>query len=356
MLACGSTVIAPINANAEISQKQVASLAWDNISQNQAVSLASPSEVETKRIPTDLNFGEWFVKTSPPLVSVLAVDLATSASQVGWEELPLKTQPVQLAPGTSVDGTGPYLSQSTGRNEPSLWQLNFMPNVFFPVSDGGSNFNENITYGARFEAWNVANNVMFFIEPSYRDRGLIDTVVVDVPPPLQNRIPSEVRLDLDSQYLNVDVGLGYRFFDRVGTPPSKLATEFDIPEISFDIMAGARLFFSWNEVSAATNLGQTASASRQQTWAEPLVGARLRWNISDQVAFLLDGDVSGFGIGDLSFSWRAKGTLDWMFSGDTSLVAGYQVSEFDYTLTSGNNSLRYDILSHGPYLGLLFRF
>lgn len=260
------------------------------------------------------------------------------------------------APDSELSDAEGYLSQRADGEQPSFWRLKFTPNLFIPVSDGGSNFNETINYGGRFEAWNTANNVTLFIEPSYRERGLLQTVGRDVPPQLQNQIPSEFRLDLDSQFLNVDLGLGYRFFDRVGTSPSNLASEFDIPQVAFDIMAGARLFFTWKEITGTTNLGQSATRSRQQTWAEPLVGANLRWNMSDQAAFLLNGDVSGFGIGDLSFSWRARAALDWKFSGDTSLLVGYQVSDFDYTITSGGDSLRYDIFAHGPYVGLTFRF
>lgn len=295
-------------------------------------------------------------RASSASVSVSAADLNSAFIPSGLTATTFET----LKPGFDLAqprvNAEPSLTQNPGTDQMSFWRLGFTPNVFIPVEDGGRDFSETLSYGARFEAWNVASNITLVIEPSYRERGLTQTIIRDVPPQLQNQIPSEFGLDLDSQFFNIDLGLGYRLFDRSRTTPTHLATEFDIPSFSFDVMAGARLFFTWNDITGTTNLGQTATRSRQQTWAEPLVGGQLRLNLSDQAALLVSGDVSGFGIGDLSFSWRAKGAIDWRFAGNTSLLLGYQVSDFDYTITSGNDSLRYNILAHGPYVGLKLRF
>ena len=314
-----------------------------------------PPELDVINSSIHSRFTQPLEDLSSSTISVLATDLKPSLGQPSpWHQAETLHPSVQTS--SALEEKSPLISQSTGGRATSPWRLQLAPNFFIPVEDGGEDFSESVNYGLRFEAWNVYSNVILFIEPSYLERGLTETIFLDVPASIQNQVTSAFRTDLDSQYLTLDVGLGYRFFEQSTNNPLSRITEFDLPPVSFDVMAGARIILSWNDVTATSNLGQTATSSEQLTWAEPLLGARLRWNISDQVALWLDGDVSGFGIGDLSFSWKARGAIDWMFSGNTSLIAGYQVSDFDYTLTSGSYSLQYDIFSHGPYLGLLFRF
>ncbi len=88
---------------------------------------------------------------------------------------------------------------------------------------------------------------------------------------------------------------------------------------------------------------------------EPVIRGRLRWNTSDYLALKVDADVSGFGLGDsLTFSWSALAGLEWLFSGNTSLTAGYQINFIDFQSDSGSNQL--NLTAHGPYLSFTFRF
>ncbi|NJL46529.1 MAG: hypothetical protein HC929_02140 [Leptolyngbyaceae cyanobacterium SM2_5_2] len=89
--------------------------------------------------------------------------------------------------------------------------------------------------------------------------------------------------------------------------------------------------------------------------AEPVIRGRLRWNTSDDLALLLDADVSGFGLSDsFTWSWSALAALEWLFSGNTSLTAGYQINYIDFQTNGGSNQL--NLTAHGPYLGFTFRF
>lgn len=285
----------------------------------------------------------------PAETSILATDLAPFTNpSLGIGAALWPNQPASGAIESPLQ-----VSQATESSPLESWRFKVLPNLFIPLDEGGSTFSESINYGLRLEAWNVDHNVTFFIEPSYRSRGYEDALANVVN---SGRVPSDFVIEVDSDFWTVDVGLGYRFYDTSANPPAALTTEFDLPPVTFDLMAGARLFVTWNELEVNSNQNQLATLSRQQTWAEPLIGGRLRWNISDQVALLAEGEASGFGLGDLSFSWSAKAAVDWMVSGNTSLIAGYEISDFDYTVTSGNNSLRFDTTSHGPYVGLLIRF
>jgi hypothetical protein len=273
LIACGSWLSWSTVAHASISGESVDVLTFRDKASGQVASFKDQKDVETPKTPLHSPVLGWFATETASTVEDSLVREADFAGPVTWDASDLntpRTLVLSFAPASDSDPAEAegYLSQRSGGDEPSFWQLNLTPNVFIPVSDGGRNFNETINYGGRFEAWNTANNVTLFIEPSYRERGLLQTIVRDVPPQLQNQIPSEFRSDLDSKFLNVDLGLGYRFFDRVGTSPSSLASEFDIPQVSFDIMAGARLFFTSNTITGTTNLGQTMQPTNPNQFTE----------------------------------------------------------------------------------------
>jgi hypothetical protein len=89
------------------------------------------------------------------------------------------------------------------------------------------------------------------------------------------------------------------------------------------------------------------------TVVSPLLGGRFRWNATPELAVLLSGSVSGFGISGLT-QYGVQGGVDWMFSGNTSLGLGYRFAALDYN--SGANELDLNVDQNGPYLNFGFRF
>ena len=94
-------------------------------------------------------------------------------------------------------------------------------------------------------------------------------------------------------------------------------------------------------------------------WVDPVVGARLRHRLAPGQEFIVRGDVGGFDAGS-QFSWNAVAAYSWDFavrSGVTySGVLGYRVLYVEYEQGSGLNKYAYDVLTHGPILGLNIRF
>lgn len=86
-------------------------------------------------------------------------------------------------------------------------------------------------------------------------------------------------------------------------------------------------------------------------FVSPLIGGRVRWNATPNLAVVGSGSVSGFGISGLT-QYAIQGWVDWMFSGNTSLAAGYRFSFLDYSA----DRVDLNVDQNGPYLNIGFRF
>jgi hypothetical protein len=97
------------------------------------------------------------------------------------------------------------------------------------------------------------------------------------------------------------------------------------------------------------------NVDQDKSWVEPLIGARIIWDLSERWAVTLAGDIGGFGIGS-DFAWDAFGLIGYRFNlfGDKNakVLAGYRALSQDYTDGSGRNKFKWDVTLHGPILGL----
>lgn len=143
---------------------------------------------------------------------------------------------------------------------------------------------------------------------------------------------------------------------------------------AIDVLAGARYWYQGVEVSAdlagtlaagGNIAGLTVSGSRaiaktgSVDWLDPVIGIRIRHQVAPGQKITVRGDVGGFGIGS-DFSWQAMATYDMrLFTAPTHSIdayLGYRALYVDYTQGSGTTKYEYDMLQHGPVLGLTVRF
>jgi hypothetical protein len=102
-----------------------------------------------------------------------------------------------------------------------------------------------------------------------------------------------------------------------------------------------------------------ASATRQASWGDPLIGGR--YHIELPSGFLPSGfgltsygDVGGFGVSAHS-DWQLIGTVDYTPTPWINLHLGYRSLNFDYTQSSGFN-LGFNVHMKGPILAATFKF
>lgn len=169
-------------------------------------------------------------------------------------------------------------------------------------------------------------------------------------------IPSSFESDVQVQAWNVDLAGAYRFYNSSQVNPKGVATEFDLGPYLLDIMAGVRLAGVSGDLDITTNLGGEGDFSRSVTTVKPLLGTRLRYNLSPRLAAVIAGSIAGFDIGNLGLNWEILGGLDWMFSGNTSMGLGYRFAYLKYKSGSGSDAFEVSASNNGPYLTFTFRF
>jgi hypothetical protein len=170
--------------------------------------------------------------------------------------------------------------------------------------------------------------------------------------------------DLGYQMAIVELGGAYEIA-RFGLPFG----EATIPA-ALDVIVGGRYWYQKADVTfdLATTLdigdltrvgGRGLARSGAVSWADPFVGARLRLAVAPGQEFILRGDVGGFGVGS-NFSWQAIAGYSFDFAvrnGVTfSGVLGYRALYVDYAQGEGRRRYEFDMLQHGPILGVSMRF
>ena len=105
--------------------------------------------------------------------------------------------------------------------------------------------------------------------------------------------------------------------------------------------------------------GRAFARSGSVDWLDPVIGARVRYTVAPGHELLLRGDIGGFGVGS-DFSWQAIGVYAFEFGTYQGIafsgVIGYRALYVDYVQGEGRQRYEFDMLQHGPVLGLSARF
>ncbi len=163
-------------------------------------------------------------------------------------------------------------------------------------------------------------------------------------------------LNLDIEMAIIEVGAAYEVA-RSGP-------------LALDILGGARYWYQEADLSfdvtGAVDIGDLSVAGARAfarsgfvDWLDPVIGARVRYAVAPGHEFFLRGDIGGFGAGS-DFSWQAIGGYGFDFGtyqGVTfSGVVGYRALSVDYAQGEGRRRYEFDMIQHGPILGISARF
>jgi hypothetical protein len=145
-----------------------------------------------------------------------------------------------------------------------------------------------------------------------------------------------VKADVDTAMFVGTVQGGYRVYST--------------PDLTLDVLAGARGFHLSNEVTVDSPIG-SASRSFVKGWVDPVVSARLFYAFTERFSVLAQGDVGGFGVGS-DLTWQLLSTVNWTVGDSVAVSAGYKVLSVDYD----QDGFIYDTTLSGPVLGVTYRF
>ena len=102
-------------------------------------------------------------------------------------------------------------------------------------------------------------------------------------------------------------------------------------------------------------IGTGLSLDEDKDWADPIIGARYAYQMTDKWALRFYGDIGGFGVSS-NFTWQGVGLIDFQPWKHVAIVAGYRAIDTDYESGSGSDKFTYDVTVHGPVVGLDIRF
>ncbi|QEL24249.1 hypothetical protein FQV39_17930 [Bosea sp. F3-2] len=138
--------------------------------------------------------------------------------------------------------------------------------------------------------------------------------------------------------------------------------------VSFDVLAGARYWYQRANLSfdlATTvdigdlSFGRNVAIARSGTvdWLDGFAGARLRVAVAPGQELFLRGDIGG---GGSKFSWQGIAAYGFDFAEKNGVtysgVIGYRALYVDYSQGEGRRRYAFDMLQHGPVVGLSLRF
>lgn len=138
--------------------------------------------------------------------------------------------------------------------------------------------------------------------------------------------------------------------------------------VAFDVLAGARYWYQKMDLgvdlAGTVDLGDLAirrglaiARSGSVDWIDAFAGARARVALAPNHHLELRGDL---GAGGSKFTWQALAAYAYDFkttNGVTySAVIGYKALYVDYVQGSGRSRYEFDMLQHGPVVGMSVRF
>jgi len=139
---------------------------------------------------------------------------------------------------------------------------------------------------------------------------------------------------------------------------------FDRPFIT-EVSAGLRYHYLKQKARVGVSLpgpgplpgrNKAKRLGDSEDWIEPIIGARVRWSLTEKWTWINGGDMSGFGIGSASkLTWSVNSVLNYQFARHWSFAFGYRYLNMDYSKGSGASEFGFDGYIDGVLVGFTWR-
>jgi hypothetical protein len=282
---------------------------------------------------------------------------------------------VLLSSAVRADGMpGPVAPGLT----PSPWVLEFTPYGWFPWVEGdavvrGRGFTVEQTPIQVLEHLDLVwmsymqarqGPVTLFSDIIYADLGDSDSIVRSKR--FSPHISATVGAALSAhyRYWTVEGGGMYEVMQwRAGAAAAAPDTHLELlaggrywhQELDVDLALAGTVNFDGLIISGNRALARSGNVD----WIDPFVGARLRYAPGPGEEIAVRGDIGGFGAGS-QFTWQALATYSWLLCVEGGLTldgyVGYRALSVDYVQGAGVTRYEFDVLQHGPVIGVTGRF
>jgi hypothetical protein len=214
-------------------------------------------------------------------------------------------------------------------------------------------------------------------------------VTATVQIPRVNVVVGPAEADVDITEVIVQVAAGWRLFSQPVSGIFGDAQTDDVRRVEADVYAGGRYWYLRTEIdlfvppvvvpgfTISRSVTITGPRGRSRThdlggieipgltaggidadfeesadWIDPVVGLRLRADLTPKIGVAFTGDVGGFGIGSASkFTWQAMGLVNYRLGERWTMHAGYRAISIDR-----DGALSADMVTHGVIMGATWRF
>lgn len=231
------------------------------------------------------------------------------------------------------------------------WTLSFVTYLWVPAMDGtltvrGREADVDVSVGDSFE--NLVDNFKFALTghiEARKDRFMIfgDIMYLATEDDVDRPIIGDGDIDVSQGFF--EAGVSYAIVDNPIN--DNAARRFRI-----EPLAGVRLYYLDMEVNFDA---LSRSPGRDEMWVDGFVGARTSIDLAERLTAFARLDI---GAGGSDLAWNVILGLDAHLGKHKrlSLVGGYRWFDVDYDDGSGSDKFEFDVLMHGPFLGLGFTF
>lgn len=222
-----------------------------------------------------------------------------------------------------LDAAAPDGSGLESNGHTNAWSFDIVPYLWLATYDGSFDLpgvpaaipRTQSTQADPFST-HISAAAMLMAQVCYRDLGLyLDGAW------LQLKTEGDVESDLySSTDIKSDIAYGTAALSYCLPPLGKLKA---------DLLAGARVWYVANEIQFNPGMAPGFTTNDSRIWTDPIVGARLRYDLTRHWYEVLLGDVGGFGVG-ANLSWNVFGGVGYRFTNWCSAALGYRYMHIDY--------------------------
>ena len=166
---------------------------------------------------------------------------------------------------------------------------------------------------------------------------------------------------VDAMYTQVTPGgaLPGPFFSGVELRSRSLTVEgivlyrlYEDATFDFDLGGGVRFWHLNNRLDISPGILNLRIVDEvSESWADPIITARLIARLGGPWSLTFIGDVGGFDVGS-RFTWQALGLVNYKFNANWEAHLGYRALGVNYR----NGDFLYDVTYHGPLAAITYRF
>jgi len=172
----------------------------------------------------------------------------------------------------------------------------------------------------------------------------------------------DISFGFDVNYINIDVARGERGPIKVdGHQAAYTFMVFKRIDQHAEVYAGLRITDFGLRLRCSGTCPRAEGSildggvTRNRSWSEPLIGLRVRDELSPRLDVMVMADVGGFSVGS-DFSANVWPQIGYRFGERTRLMAGYRIIYVQFDEGEGRERFLFDAVTHNPTLKLKFHF